>query len=137
MSIYAYVDEGFVRQIFDAGDDPITKYFHPDMLWLNVDAFPGIQENWIAEQVDGEWTFHPYVQPEPTPADILLMNQRIQESFMNQASLAMTPVLLALQLQDATDEESAKAREWQTYWRDLQDVDLSVSEPAWPETPLA
>lgn len=86
--------------------------------------------------VDGVFSAPP--PPEvipPTPEEILIINQSHQSWLLNQASQQMAPVLVSLQLGDATDEETVVAREWQAYYRSLQLVDLTVSDPAWPAIP--
>ncbi|WP_454864587.1 tail fiber assembly protein [Pseudomonas rhizophila] len=135
MALYAYVDFGIVVELYETGDRPITDFFHPDMLWIDVTNVEGIQPNWIAENVDGAWYFHVYVEPEPTPEQIVQKNGVHLEYLKNLAGQSMAPVLLSLQLGDSTEEEVVVARLWQTYYRDLQAVDLSVPNPAWPEPP--
>lgn len=82
---------------------------------------------------DGEFVTPP--PPPPTPDEVLFENQQRQIYLLSLASQAMTPVLLSLQLGDATDEESAIARSWQAYYRSLQSVDLTVTSPDWPTPP--
>lgn len=73
--------------------------------------------------------------PPPTAEEILIANQATQSTLLATASQAMTPLLLSLQLGDATADETASAKAWQTYCRDLKAVDLTVSAPAWPAVP--
>lgn len=47
----------------------------------------------------------------------------------------MTPVLVSLNLGDATDAETVVARAWQDYYRALQAVDLTAIDPQWPAYP--
>lgn len=49
----------------------------------------------------------------------------------------MAPVLVSLQLGDATDSETVIAREWQEYYRALKLVDISAQSPVWPSPPEA
>jgi hypothetical protein len=97
-----------------------------------------IQEN------DGQWklnadgtiTKYPFPPPPPpTPEEILATNKVLQASLIAQASQAMAPILVSLQLGDATDEETVNARAWQAYYRELKLVDVSVPAPEWPITP--
>lgn len=71
----------------------------------------------------------------PTPEEILQYNTITQESLLGQASQAMAPVLVSLQLGDATDAETTTAKAWQAYYRALKVVDLTVESPAWPAIP--
>lgn len=74
-------------------------------------------------------------EPALTPAEILARNQFQQASLLNQASQSMAPVLVSLQLGDATDAETTTAKAWQAYYRALQAVDLTALSPAWPTQP--
>jgi hypothetical protein len=71
----------------------------------------------------------------PTQEQIIASNKERQLALMNEASQAMTPVLMALQL-DASAEVTTKARAWRDYYQHLEVVDLTVAEPAWPQTPI-
>jgi hypothetical protein len=71
----------------------------------------------------------------PTPAEILATNHSRQKQLTAEASQAMTPVLVSLQLGDATDDEIATAKAWQVYYRALQLVDVTVVSPSWPAAP--
>lgn len=82
---------------------------------------------------DGEFSAPP-VEP-PTSDEILAANVEAFSALKNQASLAMTPLLLSLQLGDATAAETAAAKKWQAYSRALRAVDLTVDKPAWPVAP--
>lgn len=130
-----------VAQIFDTpNDEPIENYYAQGDLaagqwyWAPY-SVSDPSENWVAELIGGEWKFRPDIPDPLSQEQIILKNQRDQEYLKMQASLAMTPVLLSLQLNEATDVESTKAREWQAYYRQLEQVDLTVSFPEWPATP--
>ncbi|MFJ4143536.1 tail fiber assembly protein [Pseudomonas sp. NPDC089734] len=58
-----------------------------------------------------------------------------RDNLMAVAVEAMTPLLLSLQLGDATTEETASAKAWQAYVRALKLIDLTVEPTAWPEQP--
>lgn len=95
------------------------------------DDVPGLGAGW--SYADGVFTAPPIIPP--TLEEILLGNQNIQAQLLSIASQSMTPVLLSLQLGEATDTETTVAKEWQTYYRTLQAVDLSVASPDWPTPP--
>lgn len=94
----------------------------------------------IDPQPDQHWTYDgvtfspPYVWV-PGPDDILASNRATQDYLMNQASQAMTPVFLALQLGDATDAETLRAKAWRAYYQALNAVDLTAVSPVWPTAP--
>ena len=50
----------------------------------------------------------------PPTEETLLTNQSEQTLLLNQASQAMAPLLLSLQLGNATDAEAARAKAWQS-----------------------
>lgn len=87
---------------------------------------------WMLE-VDGNITKHPF--PPPTSEQIVERNTSIRDQFKLEASQAMAPVLVSLQLGDATGDEIVIAKQWQEYYRGLTQVDLSVPEPNWPVKP--
>ena len=66
---------------------------------------------------------------------ILARNKAEQDSLLAQASQAMAPILVSLQLGNATDQETVLAREWQEYYRALKIVDISAQFPVWPSPP--
>lgn len=83
--------------------------------------------------VVGEYKPVPVVPP--TEVEILAANTETFLALKGQASMAMTPLLLSLQLGDATAAETASARLWQSYSRALLAVDLTKAEPLWPALP--
>ncbi|MBB6286153.1 MULTISPECIES: tail fiber assembly protein [unclassified Pseudomonas] len=75
--------------------------------------------------------------PPPTAEQITARNSIQQESLLYDASKRMAPVLVSLQLGDATDDETVLAKAWQSYYRALKLVDLTVSSPMWPDPPAS
>ena len=80
--------------------------------------------------------FSPPPPPVESPEDILAKNSRYQAYVLASTSQAMTPFLLSLQLENATEDEIAKARDLQDYYRQVQLVDLSLANPEWPASPV-
>ena len=139
MKTYALIVDNYVSQLVlpyvnpDGVEVPIEERFTPDMVAMMVDITdmePQPQPNWT---YDGT-TFSAPAPYQPSPAEILAQNQANQTNLLAQASQAMTPVFLALQL-DATDAITVKAKSWRDYYQALEAVDLTVAEPAWPATP--
>jgi hypothetical protein len=91
-----------------------------------------IPENYILMTDEEVYAF---MHPPITPEQILATNTATETDLANAASLAMTPLFMSLQLGDATDDETVKAKAWQAYYRDLKLVDLTVAAPAWPVLP--
>lgn len=75
--------------------------------------------------------------PPPTPDQIKTRNLIQQANLLYDASSKMAPVLVSLQLGDATDDETVIAKAWQAYYRALKLVDLTVDSPDWPEPPVS
>lgn len=73
--------------------------------------------------------------PTLTPEQIVELNSSVEAELSSSASLAMTPLFLSIQLGNATDSETKKAKEWQEYYRALKAVDLSSETPKWPVIP--
>jgi hypothetical protein len=71
----------------------------------------------------------------PTPEEIAAANTAYQNILIYQASQAMAPVLVSLQLGDATDDETVLAKAWQSYYRALKSIDVTVVNPEWPTPP--
>lgn len=87
---------------------------------------------------DGSITKHDFPPPPPpTPEEIRIANESVQADLLAQASQIMAPILVSLQLGDATDEETVSARAWQEYYRALKLVDVSSIAPEWPVTPTS
>lgn len=115
-----------------AVDDPLPKNISSvdEKLWLQT-----------MQDQDGVWkrdksgSIKKFPFPPPTDAQILAVNANVQTALLSSASQAMTPLLMSLQLGDATDEETARAKAWQAYCRALRSVDLAAASPAWPDKP--
>lgn len=126
MNYWALIIDGKVYEIIDL--DPEGRY-HPDFIWIPCPE--GTQQGMTYE--DGEFFFP--ATPEPTAEEIFANNQRNQGQLLDQAAIQMAPVMVSLQLGDATDEETLLAKSWQNYYRQLKQVDLSVTNPVWPVPP--
>ncbi|PWK30845.1 tail fiber assembly protein [Pseudomonas sp. OV226] len=153
MKTHAYVYSGSIQEIiqpivYDAempgwveGDPsrigkeiPITERRTPGFLESTydiTDLVPMPVEGWTYQ--DG--IFAAPVPYQPTPEQILAENQAQQNALFTIASQAMTPFMLSLTLGNATDAETVKAKAWQTYYRELEAVDISTPSPVWPAPP--
>lgn len=70
----------------------------------------------------------------PTHPDPLAEKQAQKDALLAAASQAMTPILLALQL-EGSDSATEAARAWRAYYVELQAVDITVESPEWPVAP--
>ena len=132
MSTYALVNQstGMVENmvVWDGGDE-----------WAAPDGFEAIAN----ESASVGWSYAEGIFTAPaaeavaplTAAEILANNTATYSQLYSQASQAMTPLLVSLQLGDATEDETVIAKQWQEYYRGLTQVDLSVPEPEWPVKP--
>jgi len=115
---------------------PIELRFHPDLVARMVDITD------MDPKPDYGWTwdgqnFHAPVPYVPSPAEIEAQRESYRQQLKNDAAIAMTPILVSLNLGDATDEETVKAKAWQSYYRDLTALQISGEgdEPDWPSPP--
>ena len=138
--VYVRVESGLVYEtvppIFreDGTYVPIEERTVPDLLPYLID----ITE--ISPQPEAWWTydgevFYPPELHVPTQAEILAANTDLQTWLLSQASQSMAPILVSLQLGDATDEETTAAKAWQAYYRVLKAVDVTKANPQWPVAP--
>lgn len=97
----------------------------------NMDPQP--QQGW---EWDGTM-FHPPHVYVPTPEEIAGQRENYRQQLIREASIAMAPVLLSLNLGDANDDETVTAKAWQSYYRDLMALQISGEgdEPEWPSPP--
>lgn len=85
---------------------------------------------------NGNYIRPPAPPPIPQTAEELERFRKLEkERLMREASIAMTPSFMALQLGNATDQETLLAKAWQQYYRDLQAVDVSDEDATWPTPP--
>lgn len=90
-----------------------------------------------AEIDESDPRYQAWLNPQPTPEEILEKKQVEQKKRMDEASIAMTPIYMALQLGDSDDETTQAARAWRDYYNELKAVDLSAEPPVWPTPPGA
>lgn len=139
MNVYAWIQNGKVYEVID----PVFL----DERWIplnerrpqsviddciditEMDPMPG--QNWTW---DGSAFGPPYVYT-PTPEEIAAGFDAYRRRLMNEASVAMTPLLVSLNLGDATDTETVRAKAWQTYYRALDNLEITPVEPDWPQAP--
>lgn len=68
MTLYARIQDGVVFELLETDGD-LTLMFPPELIWVNVDGIVGIDQNWVATEENGVWSFiaplPPYVDPRP------------------------------------------------------------------------
>lgn len=142
MKTYAYLGDGSVvlqlahSWINEEGAEiPVEELYPAEMFEQMIDVTdlkPMPDQHWTYDGV----TFSPPVPYQPSPEEVLSQNQLRQAAFKATASIAMTPYMLSLNLGDATEEETAMARSWQSYYRALDIVDMNDTNPDWPVAPV-
>lgn len=122
---------------YKAGDDiPIERRFTPEFVATLVDITdlsPAPEEGWT---YDGS-TFAPYVAPPPSAAQILASNTAMRDTLLSQATAAVAPLQDAVDLDEATDSETALLKKWKQYRVAVNRVDLTQAIPVWPTAPSA
>lgn len=112
----------------------------------DVEAIAITDEEWVKAYTTAGYSIVNQVLTPPAPmtdaqiseiqaAATLAGNTATQKDLLSAAVQAMTPLLLALQLNNATAAQKASAISWQSYYTEVQAVDLTQSSPAWPTTP--
>ena len=82
---------------------------------------------------DGAFTAPPVVPP--TPAEILFTNTRSRDGMLAAATLAIAPLQDAVDLDDATDADTALLKKWKQYRVAVNRIDLTLAAPSWPVAP--
>lgn len=83
--------------------------------------------------VNGE--FERPALPQPTPAEILANNTATRDALLNQATQAIAPLQDAVDLDMATDAETALLKQWKQYRVAVNRIDLTQASPVWPAAP--
>ena len=140
MKIYARVDNSMVVEIIppyvneSSEEVPIEQRYTAEFVLTLVDITEVSSmplEGWTYDGL----AFAAPIAHVPTAAEIIASNTQQQASLIAFAAQSMNPVMVALQLGNATDEEIAIAKAWQAYYRALKEIDMSAAEPEWPSAP--
>lgn len=132
MKKYARIYGGLVVEFFETADD-ISKMFHPDFVWIEVTGMqPMPQEQW---RYDGER----FTPPEPPSEDAVMVQIAATKSaLMAAAASAIAPLQDAVDLDIATEEETASLRQWKLYRVSLNRIEEQEGFPTsfqWPTLP--
>jgi len=140
MKTYARVETGIVQEIIapaidsDGNEIPIAERFTADLVAQMVDVTN------INPQPVCWWTYDGTDFAAPTPqmptaVEIIAANTAIQSQLLSAASVAISPLQMAVSLGEATDAETAAAKAWVAYSRALKAIDLTQASPVWPTEP--
>lgn len=137
MKTWAYVDSGRVIQLYETEDDrDIHEFFHPEMLWINVDDVSGISAGWSATETEAAWIFTEYVPPAPTPEEVKTANSSMRDTLLTLAALAIAPLQDAEDLEESTPDEVAALKKWKQYRVAINRVELTQQNLTWPSAPF-
>lgn len=131
MKNYARIDESIVVELLSTDGD-ITEMFHPDLIWVEIfdDTFPAI--GWSFQ--DG--VFSP--PPPPTSEQLEAAALERRDNLMQWATQQIGPLQDAVDLDEATAEETAKLKAWKQYRVALNRLNQQVGWPTniqWPTAP--
>ncbi|MNT54910.1 Caudovirales tail fiber assembly protein [compost metagenome] len=119
---------------FKAGEEvPIGLRFHPDVVATLVDITTVAGVNIGDTYVNG--VFAPYVPRPLSAAEILARNTATRDSLLATASARIAPLQDAVDLDEATADETAALKLWKQYRVAVNRVDLSIVAPQWPAVP--
>lgn len=129
MSTYAVINTktGIVENIVSW--DGESEWLPPD----GTIAIPTDEGGIGWSYADGVFT-EPPVTP-PTPEEIRQQNIAVRDSLLAQATSAIAPLQDAVDLDDATAEETALLKKWKQYRVAVNRVDLDTQPATWPASP--
>lgn len=142
MRAYARIDNGIVVEIIElepneAGEVvPIERKFTAEFVATLIeitDLDPKPSERWT---YDGE-AFAAPVPYQPTPDEIKAVNTSTRDYLIAQATLAIAPLQDAIDLDEATAEETALLTKWKQYRVAVNRIDVTQVSPKWPVSPTA
>lgn len=128
--------DGNVVAFYDTVDSPapddISTVDITDAQWTKMLAAQATGSRLV---IDGSGKLSLLPPLPPTPEQIVAQNVTRRAELLDQASVALAPLQMAVSLGDATDDEREAARQWVTFTRAVKAVDLTVSNPVWPSKP--
>lgn len=131
MSSYAIVENGIVTNVveWDGNTDTWSPPDGSQQILIEGDANPQIglgYSNGVFEQP---------APPQFTPEQVQANNTVTRDALLSQATLAIAPLQDAVDLDMATDADTAMLKQWKQYRVAVNRVDLTQASPAWPTAP--
>lgn len=114
------------------GGSPATGWAPPD--GTTAISLPENSEAGIGWSYDGSQFIAPPV-PQPSPAEIVSTNTSMRDALLSGAALSIAPLQDAVDLDEATDAETALLKLWKQYRVAVNRVDLTQPTPVWPTAP--
>jgi len=138
---YAVIVDGIVTNtvLWDGNTDPETGGVSPPsgQQWILIENGQAAYIGYPATQDEnGVWSFQaPPPPPPPTAEEILAANTAIRNQLLAAAALAIAPLQDAVDLGEATTEESALLTKWKQFRVAVNRVVLTNANPTWPQPP--
>jgi hypothetical protein len=137
--VYSPLTNGFypreLREVYDdAGSWPDDGIAVSDVVYREYQTLPPPEGKMRIAGVDGlpVWADIPAPTIEALKADAVVT----LSGLMTKANLAIAPLQDAVDIEDATDDEIAKLKDWKKYRVALNRLDLSlVPDIDWPQLP--
>jgi len=88
----------------------------------------------------GAWTYiapPAPAMPPPTPEQILGTNTATRNQYLAAAALAIAPLQDAVDIGEATADDTAMLTKWKQFRVAVNRVDLTLASPTWPAPPEA
>lgn len=138
MRTFAHIVNGAVSEIVTPPVDLQREQYSLELCYPAEFVDACVEITGLDPQPDQRWTYDGSVfTPEAPPViDIVAINEAQKLNLLAYASQAMAPILVSLQLGDATDDETLSAKAWQEYYRTLKLVDVNLTDPGWPVAPV-
>ena len=133
MSTYALVSGGIVLNVIEWDGDEST--WSPEDGQTAVLVKDGDVPNIGLGYSDG--VFAQPVVPPPTAAETLAANTATRDALLVQATAAIAPLQDAVDLDMATDSDTAALKAWKTYRVLVNRADLTQTSPVWPTAPAS
>ena len=135
MSVYALIESDFVVNIV-LWDGNVETWTPPEGQ-LAVECPEHLAVTIGSKYINSEFVLEPPRQiPESTPEEILQMNTALRDAYLSVAALAIAPLQDAVDLGEATTDESVSLLKWKKYRIAVNRVDVSTKGPGWPEQPV-
>lgn len=130
---YAVVEGGIVTNVI-VWDGDETNWTPPE------GATMVLVEDGMVPHIGLGYANGVFEQPEPpvlTPDQILAGNTATRDALLSTAALAIAPLQDAVDLDEATPEETALLKLWKQYRVAVNRMDLTKENPVWPTAPAA
>ncbi|MFQ6288567.1 tail fiber assembly protein [Yersinia enterocolitica] len=140
MKTYAFVQRDLVVEIIlpavdlDGKEIGIKNRFAPDFVAVMYDITemkPAPKSGWTYKN----GVFAEPVPYQPTAEEILAINEKERDRLLTMATLAITPLQDAVDLDDAKPEEIVMLKKWKQYRVTVNRTDLTKFNPTWPDIP--